>query len=147
MVTIAPWTMYEVYGDRRILSQLYPAMKKYVNYVQQSAGDNCLWEGGSVFGDWLFYKPELKFWTEPDGHTDPDLIATAFYAYSVSILANTAEILGENEEAIFKLALLKIRKSNYEETEKLIKNFKNVCNKMCQQTSDLQKKLDAVLKK
>ena len=61
---------------------------------------------------------------------------------------NTVILLNpKNEEAIFKLALLKIRKSNYEETEKLIKNFKNVCNKMCQQVSDLQKKLEAVLKK
>ncbi|WP_258102048.1 alpha-L-rhamnosidase [Marinoscillum pacificum] len=112
VVTIAPWTMYEVYGDRQILSQLYPAMKKYVNYVQQSAGDDYLWQGGSVFGDWLFYKPELKFWTEPDGHTDPDLIATAFYAYSVSILANTAEVLGKNREADeYRELFLEIKKA------------------------------------
>ena len=39
----------------------------------------------------------------------------------------------KNEEAIFNLsAYLKIRKSNYEETKKLIKNFKNVCKKLCQ---------------
>ncbi len=61
---------------------------------------------------------------------------------------NTVILLNpKNEEAIFKLALLKIRKSNYDETKKLIKNFKNVCNKMCQRTSDLQKKLDTELKK
>ena len=53
----------------------------------------------------------------------------------------------KNEEAILNLALLKIRKSNYNETKKLIKDFKNVCKKMCQQTSNLQKKLDTVLKK
>tara|TARA_B100001057_G_scaffold492392_1_gene584696 strand:- start:1530 stop:1952 length:423 start_codon:yes stop_codon:yes gene_type:complete len=52
----------------------------------------------------------------------------------------------KNEEAIFNLALLKIRKSNYEETKKLIKDFKNICKKTCQKTSDLQKKLDAILK-
>ena len=33
-------------------------------------------------------------------------------------------IKSKNEEAIFNLAQLKIRKSNYKETEKLIKNFK-----------------------
>tara|TARA_Y100001958_G_C20641678_1_gene173942 strand:- start:41 stop:463 length:423 start_codon:yes stop_codon:yes gene_type:complete len=61
---------------------------------------------------------------------------------------NTVILLNpKNEEAILKLALLKIRKSNYEETKKLIKNFKVVCKKMCNKTSDLQQKLDTVLKK
>ena len=61
---------------------------------------------------------------------------------------NTVILLNpKNEEAIFKLALLKIRKSNYEETKKLIKNFKVICKKMCNKTSDLQQKLDTVLKK
>ena len=61
---------------------------------------------------------------------------------------NTVILLNpKNEEAIFNLALLKIRKSNYEETKKLIKNFKDVCKLLCQQTSDLQNKLDSVLKK
>ena len=61
---------------------------------------------------------------------------------------NTVILLNpKNEEAVMNLVLLKIRKSNYEETKKLIKNFENICKKLCQQTSDLQKKLDAVLKK
>ena len=53
----------------------------------------------------------------------------------------------KNEEAILNLALLKIRKSNYIEAKELINSFKNVCKKMCQQTSDLQKKLDNILEK
>tara|TARA_B100002052_G_C15799273_1_gene560289 strand:+ start:799 stop:1218 length:420 start_codon:yes stop_codon:yes gene_type:complete len=61
---------------------------------------------------------------------------------------NTVILLNpKNEEAIYYLALLKIRKSNYDETKKLINDFKNVCKKLCKKTSDLQKKLDAVLKK
>ena len=61
---------------------------------------------------------------------------------------NTVILLNpKNEEAIFNLALLKIRKSNYEETKKLIKNFKDVCKLLCQQTSELQNKLDSILKK
>ena len=61
---------------------------------------------------------------------------------------NTVILLNpKNEEAIFNLALLKIRKSNYKETEKLIKNFKVICKKLCQKETDLQKKLNSVLKK
>ena len=59
---------------------------------------------------------------------------------------NTVILLNpKNEEAILNLAFLKIRKSNYEETKKLIKSFKNICKKLCKQSSDLQNKLDAVL--
>ena len=53
----------------------------------------------------------------------------------------------KNEEAIFNLALLKIRKSNYSETKELIKNFKKICRKLCQETSGLQNKLDNILEK
>ena len=53
----------------------------------------------------------------------------------------------KNEEAILNLALLKIRKSNYSKAKELINSFKNVCKKMCRETSDLQKKLDNLLEK
>ncbi len=53
----------------------------------------------------------------------------------------------KNEEAILNLAFLKKRKSNYTETKKLIKDLKKVCKTLCQETSDLEKKLDALLKK
>ena len=60
---------------------------------------------------------------------------------------NTALLLDpKNEEAIFNLALLKIRKSNYVETQELIKTFKKICKKTCYQSTDLQKKLDNILK-
>lgn len=98
VVTIAPWTIYQVFGDRRLLEQQYPSMKKYVEFIREDAGRNYIWEGGSVFGDWLFYKPELVNWTEPDGHTDPDLIATAFFAYSTKILIMAAQELGKEED-------------------------------------------------
>ena len=61
---------------------------------------------------------------------------------------NTVLLLNpKNEEAILNLAYLKIRKSNYKETKELIKNFKKICKNLCQQSSNLQNKLDTVLKK
>ncbi len=53
----------------------------------------------------------------------------------------------KNEEAVYNLALLKKRKSNYTETKKLIDDLKKVCKNLCQETSDLEKRLDALLKK
>ena len=61
---------------------------------------------------------------------------------------NTVILLNpKNEEAILNLASLKIRKSNYSETKNLIKDLKKVCKKLCQETSDLEKRLNTLLKK
>lgn len=96
---IAPWTIYTSFGDKRLLEEQYPSMKKFVEYIRGVAGSSMIWKGGSVFGDWLYYHPELFNHTTADGHTDHDLIATAFYAYSTSILAKSAAALGKTADA------------------------------------------------
>jgi alpha-L-rhamnosidase len=96
---IAPWTMYTVYGDRRLLETQYPSMKAWVEYIRNKAGDSYLWKGGSRFGDWLFYHPPVNNHQAADGYTEPDFIATAFYAYSTSLLAQAAKELGKSEDA------------------------------------------------
>jgi alpha-L-rhamnosidase len=96
---IAPWTMYLVYGDTKFLENQYASMKAWVEYIRKKAGDSYIWKGGSKYGDWLFYHPPVNNHTEPDGYTEHDFIATAFFAYSTSILAETAKTLGKNEDA------------------------------------------------
>ncbi len=58
-----------------------------------------MWKGGSKYGDWLFYHPPVNNHPEPDGHTDHDFIATAYFAYSTSLLAQAAKELGKTEDA------------------------------------------------
>lgn len=101
VATIAPWTIYQVYGDKQLLATQYPSMKAYVDYIRETAGENRLWEGGSVFGDWLYYKPKMTSHTEPDGYTDPHMIATMFFAYSAHLVAQAADVLGHSDDARF----------------------------------------------
>ena len=55
---------------------------------------------------------------------------------------NTVILLNpKNEEAVFLLALLKIKKSDFVEAEKLIKIFKKVCKEICDNENKLLKKL------
>ena len=55
---------------------------------------------------------------------------------------NTVILLNpKNEEAVFLLALLKIKKSDYSESEKLIKTFKKICKEFCEKEAELNKKL------
>ncbi len=110
---IAPWTMYTVYGDKRLLERQYPSMKAYVEYIRKSAGDSLIWKNGSVFGDWLFFHPRETRHTEADGFTDQDYIATAFFAYSTKLLQQSAEVLGKKDDAVFYKILHKKIKENF----------------------------------
>jgi alpha-L-rhamnosidase len=98
VAVISPWTMYLVYGDKRLLRTQYPSMKAWVDYIKKEAGNNYIWHGGSKYGDWLFYHPPVNNHPEPDGYTEHDFIATAYYAYSTSILAAAAKELGNTED-------------------------------------------------
>ncbi|MBB4080681.1 alpha-L-rhamnosidase [Lewinella aquimaris] len=98
VATIAPWTMYLAYGDRRILEEQYPSMQAWVGYMEEKAGESMLWNTGFHFGDWLFYSAN----DDNDGRsavTDKYLIAQSFFVYSTDLLARTAEILGKTADA------------------------------------------------
>jgi len=97
VATIIPWDMYVAYGDKGILSAQYVSMKKWVDYIS-SVAKNDLWNSGSHFGDWLFYRPN----DDNDGRaavTDKYMIAQTFYAHSTQLLINAAKVLGKNEDA------------------------------------------------
>jgi len=87
---ICPWTIYEVYGDKRILEQHLPAMKKWVDYLLlHSDGLIRVKDRGDDYGDWLSI----------GANTPKDLIGTAFFAYSTHLLANSYRALGQEAEA------------------------------------------------
>jgi alpha-L-rhamnosidase len=101
VAVVTPWTIYTLYGDKRVLETQYPSMKAWVEYIRKKAGDSYIWKGGSLYGDWLFYHPIENNYEEFDGHTELDFIATTFYAYSAKILSSTARVLGKTEDEKF----------------------------------------------
>lgn len=92
---ICPWTIYQCYGDKRILEQQYSSMQGWVEYIRRQGTDEFLWNTGFHFGDWLGLdaKPDSYI-----GATDRDYIATAFYAYSAGLMGKTAAVLGRTED-------------------------------------------------
>jgi alpha-L-rhamnosidase len=93
---IVPWSVYRVYGDKRILKEQYSTMKGWVEYMRKNAGDNKLWTNGTHYGDWLAYATTRSDY--PGATTEKDLIATAYYFYSTSLLAKIAGIIGETAD-------------------------------------------------
>ena len=100
---VVPWTVYQAFGDKRILEAQYPSMKAWVEYMRHQAGDRYLWNTGFSFGDWLaFATTESDY---PGATTDKDLIQTAYFARSTELLAKTAQVLGKNDDAAEYAAL------------------------------------------
>lgn len=93
---ICPWTIYKVYADRSLVERHFDSMKRFVDYLRDSSVDLIRVHPDAVksgifagFGDWL----------STNAFTPPDLIGTAFFAYSSRLLAEMADVLGKTEES------------------------------------------------
>ena len=83
---ICPWTIYRVYGDTRILERHYAAGAKWIDYlVGHSKG---LLRPAQGYGDWLSIQAD----------TPKDVLATAYFGLSASIMANMAKVLGKDAD-------------------------------------------------
>ncbi|WP_221774723.1 family 78 glycoside hydrolase catalytic domain [Pelagicoccus albus] len=87
---ICPWSLYEFYGDKTMLAKCYPSMLRCIaSYVDQSDSSFLPPDGYRCLGDWLNH----------DADTPHDVIRTAYFAHSVKLVAQTAEVLGFSEDA------------------------------------------------
>jgi alpha-L-rhamnosidase len=111
---IIPWTMYQVYGDKRILEEQWESMKAWVDYEAKCAKKTHF---SRIFkrNPYRKYTWDTRFhwgeWAEPASkdHPKEDLmknvlfsvpeVATAYFAYSSNLLSQCANILGKKEEA------------------------------------------------
>ncbi|WP_050184079.1 alpha-L-rhamnosidase [Domibacillus robiginosus] len=98
VITIVPWNMYQAYADKRILTEQYDSMKKWVDYIRYQGENEYLWNTGFHLGDWLALDAKEDSY---EGATPKDLIATAFFAHSVRIVRDTARVIGKMDDAKF----------------------------------------------
>jgi alpha-L-rhamnosidase len=94
---VIPWVVYLDYGDLTILENQYESMKAWIAYMKERAGEDLIWTGDFHFGDWLAFASNRSDYM--GAYTLKDLIATAYYSYSSSIVAKTAALLGHDIEA------------------------------------------------
>ncbi len=86
---IIPWTGWIQTGDKRIIEQNWSAMETYLSAIQ-AANPDYLWRNqfGIPFGDWL----------TPTRTTPEDLVATAYWAYDVSLMQDMAAATGRTAD-------------------------------------------------
>lgn len=91
---ILPWYIYEYYGDKKVLKDAYPMMKRYISYLQTKAKGNILSQG---LGDWYDLGPN------PPGVsqlTPMGITGTAIYYYDLTLMQDIARTLGNETDLL-----------------------------------------------
>ena len=100
-VTIIPWRMYLMYGDKKDLEVNFDAMKRWVDFMTNDSLDKYLWTcvddsekmWRKHYGDWLALDAPMGSYR---GITSDGFIASAFYAYSTEILIKAGKVIGRD---------------------------------------------------
>lgn len=92
---IVPWTMWQVYDDRRVIQHCWDAMVHWMDWLEENnpKGIRCN-KLGNNYGDWLCIPADTSFRTESDMKT---LLATAFWADDAMKMAEIAKELNKTE--------------------------------------------------
>lgn len=92
-----PYTIWRVYGDRRILERHYNAMVKWVDWIAKHNPDGLrVNQLANNYGDWLCIPSDTSFGTHSPMK---NLLATAYWADDCTKLARIARELGHGEDA------------------------------------------------
>ncbi len=107
--TIVPWSLYECFGDKRVLENQLDSMKRWVDFSAKKAARltkkekrmdkelrkhaRYICSRGYQLGDWLAPGEEKKQWV-----AKKKWVATAYFAHSADITAKSANILGRKED-------------------------------------------------
>ena len=99
VITTTPWSCYYMYGDKRVLSENYSAMKKWVLYLQKNLDSDFIYRKGT-YSDWVdAYSMDKK--TSDNGGTSRNLLSTAYMYYDLKTVEKTANFLGKHEDASY----------------------------------------------
>ena len=86
---ICPWTIWQAYGDTRVIERCWEPMTKFLAWRQSTSQNYLGVNQGNVWGDWL-----------AQGETTPlHLIDTVYFAVSTRMMAEMAEAIGRTQEA------------------------------------------------
>ncbi|WP_257232710.1 alpha-L-rhamnosidase [Streptomyces sp. Rer75] len=84
---ILPWTVWQMTGDADIVERSWPAMTRYLDWIQQKTGDTYAGQG-SLTGDWL--APQK---------TSAQLMSDIYYGYVARLMAQMARATNRPTEA------------------------------------------------
>ncbi|MEO5999152.1 MAG: family 78 glycoside hydrolase catalytic domain [Chitinophagaceae bacterium] len=94
---ICPYTIFKSYGDTRVIEKSWPNMVAFMDFLETKSKGNYFFTEGSFedispkggFGDWLSVGRK----------TPPDMLATMYYSYVASMMAEMAAATGKTGDA------------------------------------------------
>ncbi|MBC2603242.1 family 78 glycoside hydrolase catalytic domain [Puniceicoccus vermicola] len=87
---ICPWTMWQVYGDTRLVEKHWESMTRFMDWRQERAPDFRGRKDGNTWGDWLHVN-------DP---TPIEFIDVCYFAHTARLMSEMAGAVGKPEEAM-----------------------------------------------
>ncbi len=86
---ICPWTVWQAYGDTRVIERCWPTMVKFMEWRKATSRNFLGINHGNDWGDWLSFgtKTPLEF------------VDTVYFAYSAQLMAEMAGAVHKDAEA------------------------------------------------
>ena len=94
---ILVWYLHQYYCDDRILTEHYPSLKKWIEYLSSTAPGHIVTDG--LYGDHMVPGPEPGREQFRSKETPAPLVWTAYYYRGVVVLSRIAERLGKQADA------------------------------------------------
>lgn len=93
---IVPYSMYQAYGDTRMLEKAWDGMERFMQFQADLAGEDLLAPPtGKNWGDWLAI----------GSNTSKDFISAVYYAYDAKLMAEIARAIGNTQRQQHYLSL------------------------------------------
>ena len=106
-----PWEVYQQYGDKAMLAEHYPAMKRYIQFVL----DNYLDKSGLIVQhhEW----GDLGDWLSPSyDQDDKSLTWECYFIFDLDIMSEMAKALGKTDDAQWFAQLASQRRAFFRQT-------------------------------
>jgi alpha-L-rhamnosidase len=109
-----PYMLLEQYGDKRVITRAYPAMRKWIEHMRGFIRDDLI--SKDTYGDWCVppEDPKLIHSKDPARRTDGTLIATAYFQYLLRLMERFAKIAGHEQDAAEYEALARRMQAAFE---------------------------------
>lgn len=87
---VVPWEVWQQYGDKKLLEEHYPAMVRYMDYLETTIDPKTGLSSDAQLGDWLGPQNNLL---------GSAFLATAYHAFDLKIMSEVATVLGRKDDA------------------------------------------------
>jgi len=104
---VVPWESYLQYADTGLLEEHYPAMVKYIDYLESTIDPKTGLSSDATLGDWL--GPQ-------NNQLGSQFLVTAYHAWDLEIMSKVAEVLGREADAVKYRDMYEKRKKFFNDT-------------------------------